>query len=89
MVLLYHAILIVILMDAGGLGAPARRRSATPSTTAAGAGAEEGACSAPASAHAAGRSVIVWRPQRNRATAKCDDAPSRLRWRSAVRSVWR
>ena len=62
MVLLYHAILIVILMDAGALGAPARRRGATPSTTAAGAGAEEGACSAPASAHAAGRSVIVWRP---------------------------
>ncbi|RLN38795.1 uncharacterized protein C2845_PM01G17890 [Panicum miliaceum] len=73
MVLLCHAILVVILMDAGVLGAPARRRAAS-----AGAGAEEGACSAPAPARAAGRSVVVWRRQRNRAAARCDDAPRRL-----------
>ena len=44
---------------------------------------------APAPARAAGRSIVVWRPQRNRATARCDDAPRRLQWRSAVQSVRR
>ena len=35
-------------------------------------------CFAPAPARAAGRSIVVWRPQRNRATARCDDGPHRL-----------
>ncbi|KAG2551321.1 hypothetical protein PVAP13_9KG391700 [Panicum virgatum] len=68
MVLLCHAILLVILMDAGVLGA-------RPGT-------EQGARSAPAPApHAAGpvRSVVVWRRQRSsRAAARRDDAPRRL-----------
>ncbi|CAL4939940.1 unnamed protein product [Urochloa decumbens] len=82
MVLLCHAILLLILRDAGLLGAPARRRAASSATTtsslvvAAAATAvddnEEAAiCSAPARPRAAttatATSVVVWRRPRSSA----------------------
>ncbi|PUZ40692.1 hypothetical protein GQ55_9G444600 [Panicum hallii var. hallii] len=87
MVLLCHAILVVILMDAGVLGAPARRRGAA---SAAAAGVEQGACAAPAHlAHAPGRSAVVWRRPRSSARTKsagADESGRRLGKRQPRRS---
>jgi hypothetical protein len=84
MILLCHAILLLILRDAGVLGAPARRRSRSRSlgeaTAVAAAGTDIIACSAaPARPHAT-RSAVVWRRRpRNRAAAPMHDGAAAAR----------
>jgi hypothetical protein len=84
MILLCHAILLLILRDAGVLGAPARRRSRSCSlgeaTAVAAAGTDIIACSAaPARPHAT-RSAVVWRRRpRNRAAAPMHDGAAAAR----------
>lgn len=69
MILLCHAILLVILRDAGVLGTPAGRRSQSHSRSPPAAVAQQTASSvAPARSHATGSAVVVWRRRpRNRA----------------------
>jgi hypothetical protein len=84
MILLCHAILLLILRDAGVLGAPARRRSRSRSlgeaTAVAAASTDIIACSAaPARPHAT-RSAVVWRRRpRNRAAAPMHDGAAAAR----------
>ncbi|TKV95548.1 hypothetical protein SEVIR_9G371100v4 [Setaria viridis] len=92
MVLLCHAILLVILRNAGILGAPARRRGATATTASAvvADAADAGACCAPVLTDAAERSIVVWRRPRGGAKqdAHADGSGHRLvRRRQARRSA--
>ncbi|CAN6306273.1 unnamed protein product [Urochloa humidicola] len=92
MILLCHAILLVILRDAGILGAPARRRasmtaSATATTASAAAGSdEEAVCSAPPLPRAT--TPVVWRRPRSSAKdAGADDSGRRVVRRRQPRRI--
>ncbi|CAN6312356.1 unnamed protein product [Urochloa humidicola] len=83
MILLCHAILLLILRDAGILGAPARRRASTTASVTAAvvatASQEEAVCPAPAPARPGATRAVVWRRPRSSAKdAGVDDNGRRL-----------
>ncbi|CAN6294720.1 unnamed protein product [Urochloa humidicola] len=85
MILLCHAILLVILRDAGVLGGPARRRASTTASVTAAvvatASQEEAVCPAPAPAPArpGATRAVVWRwPRSSAKDAGVDDSGRRL-----------
>ncbi|CAN6306274.1 unnamed protein product [Urochloa humidicola] len=89
MVLLCHAILLIILRDAGVLGAPARRRAATAATAsvtivAASSVDDDAICSSPPLPRATA-DVVLRRPRRSAKDAGIDESGRRLIKRSQPR----